>query len=209
MDLEARRRAWVGELREAGRAGLGDGTSARMGMYGKLEWEWRCLPPSGSRGLILGLIRGRRAGETRCAAPVLPLPRFLVLRATLLSAFLSRSRAPGVEAIMGDANIEGLAIAELGRADEGVLSGPSLGVFRAARRGVSSPETVVLSCGSSGRRAGSSVAAAAGSSKSSKACSAMLDSVSFARCCSDVTGATGRRESRDFGVAALPDELCC
>lgn len=45
-----------------------------------------------------------------------------------------------MEAVIGDPITDGLAMLEDGLADEGVLDGPSFGVLRAVRRGVSSFE---------------------------------------------------------------------
>ena len=87
---------------------------------------------------MLGLILGRSAGEAKLEPLPLTLPRFLAPFAALGSAFLSLSRLPGVVADIGDSIADGLATAEGGRAEEGVLSGPSFGVFRAVRRGVGS-----------------------------------------------------------------------
>lgn len=89
---------------------------------------------------MLGLIRGRSAGETNADPGPLMLPRFLLPLAPLASCFVSFSSAPGVEAVIGDPTIDGLAILDCGRADDGVLDGPSFGVLRADRRGVSSFE---------------------------------------------------------------------
>lgn len=88
------------------------------------------VAPSGSKGLMLGLILGRKAGLTKAE---LTLPRFLPPRA---AGFSSGFLVPVAE--LGDAMalIDGLRVAE-GKTDpDGVLRGPSFGVFRAGIRGV-------------------------------------------------------------------------
>lgn len=88
---------------------------------------------------MLGLTLGRRAGETRPELDVLTLPRFLLVALPPLLSFLSFNRPAGVLAVMGDRACAGLAEAEGGLPDEGVLSGPNLGVLRdAVSRGVCS-----------------------------------------------------------------------
>lgn len=87
---------------------------------------------------MLGLILGRRAGDTRAEPLPLMLLLFLFALAPFTSDFLSFSSAPGVLAVMGEPTTDGLAMEEEGRADTGVLDGPSLGVLRAVSRGVSS-----------------------------------------------------------------------
>lgn len=168
------------------------------------------LLPSGKRGLILGLILGLSAGDTMAEPLVLTLPRFLLLRAPLAS-FLSFNKAAGVLAVMGENAVAGLADADAGRAEAGVLEGPSFGVLRAARRGVCSAEgvaaTSVLIWAKDGGRRGASLFAAAGSSRSSSPpVSPLLELVLLAVC--------GKLfvDSRDFGVAALPEGVavpCC
>lgn len=88
---------------------------------------------------MLGLIFGTNAGETIFEPLVLILPRFL-LPLPPLPSFLSRKMTEGVVALIGDAAI-GDCIADPGRAEAGVLKGPSFGVFRADIRGVSSKES--------------------------------------------------------------------
>ena len=71
----------------------------------------------------------------------LTLPRFLLpLPPFASAAFLSLRSAPGVEAVIGEPMIEGLAVAEGGLAEAGVWLAPSLGVFLADSRGVLSVE---------------------------------------------------------------------
>lgn len=90
---------------------------------------------------MLGLILGRSAGETILELLALTLPRFLLPLPPIASApFLSFKSAPGLEAVMGEPMIEGLAVAEGGLADAGVWLAPSFGVFLADRRGVFSVE---------------------------------------------------------------------
>jgi hypothetical protein len=90
-------------------------------------------PPSGSNGLMLGEIMtlGLSAGLTRVE---LTLFLFFGLRASFKSGFLpfamENAGLVGVE----QGSIMGLGLPE--RAAPGVLRGFSLGVFRAARRGV-------------------------------------------------------------------------
>ena len=86
---------------------------------------------------MLGLIRGSIAGETVTEPPAITLPRFLLPLAPLVSGFLSFSNPPGVDAVIGESITDGLAS---GLAEDGVLSGPSLGVLRADMRGVCSSE---------------------------------------------------------------------
>ena len=89
------------------------------------------LPPSGSRGLMLGEILGLSAGLTRFE---LTLFRFLGLRAIFASL---------LPLVMVNAGLVGVDIGSsigLGRPDieaPGVLNGFNFGVFRAAMRGVS------------------------------------------------------------------------
>ena len=95
------------------------------------------LLPSGRSGLILGLTRGSMAGDASAEEVVQTLPRFLLAPRPLLTSFLSFKRPAGVLAVMGA--IAGLPDIDKGRVDDGVLRGPSLGVFRdAERRGVCS-----------------------------------------------------------------------
>lgn len=95
------------------------------------------LLPSGRRGLILGLTLGSIAGDASAEEVVQTLPRFLLAPRPLLESFLSFKRPAGVLAVMGP--IAGLPEIDGGRLDDGVLKGPSLGVFREAeRRGVCS-----------------------------------------------------------------------
>jgi len=90
------------------------------------------LLPSGSNGLILGLILGLKAGDTIVEPLALMLPRFLLDLPPLPSFLLSLRSAAGVLATMGEATTEGLAKAESGLAVCGVSNGPSFGVLRAA-----------------------------------------------------------------------------
>ena len=66
---------------------------------------------------MLGLLRGKTLG-----VPQVLGPRFL--------SFFTLADPPGVLAAVGEARMDGLAIAE-GLADERALDGPSLGVLRA------------------------------------------------------------------------------
>lgn len=113
---------------------------------------------------MLGLILGRRAGETRADPEPLMLPLFLLSRAPFEFGFLSFKRAPGVDALIGEPITNGLGIADGALADEGVLDAPSFGVFLAVARGVSSlivlDEIEVSNCGREGRGPVSWVAAA-------------------------------------------------
>jgi len=95
------------------------------------------LLPSGKRGLILGLTLGSRAGDARAEEVVQTLPRFLLVPRPLLTSFFSFKRPAGVLAFMGES--AGLPDIDRGRLEDGVLKGPSLGVFReAVSRGVCS-----------------------------------------------------------------------
>ena len=97
------------------------------------------LLPSGRRGLMLGLTLGSIAGDACAEEVVQMLPRFLLVPRPPLASFLSFKRPAGVLAVMGP--IAGLPDIDKGRLDDGVLRGPSLGVFREAeRRGVCSWE---------------------------------------------------------------------
>ena len=97
------------------------------------------LLPSGRSGLILGLTLGSIAGDASAEEVVQTLPRFLLVPRAPLASFLSFKSPAGVLAVMGA--IAGLPDTEGGRLDDGVLRGPSLGVFREAeRRGVCSWE---------------------------------------------------------------------
>lgn len=97
--------------------------------------------PSGSKGFMLGLTLGRKAGDARAEDVVQMLPRFLLVPRAPLASFLSFNRPAGVLAVIGD--IAGLPETDRGLPDEGVLIGPSLGVLREAlRRGVCSCELV-------------------------------------------------------------------
>ena len=87
-------------------------------------------------------MRGLIAGDAIAEPVALALPRFLLLLLPLDSDLLSFSRLPGVLAPIGDAT-EGLSSADGGRVDDGVLSGPSLGVLRAEKRGVCSGDSTV------------------------------------------------------------------
>jgi hypothetical protein len=89
-------------------------------------------------GLITGDILGLRAGLTRVLFDM--LPRFLFAR-LLRSAFL----APELnDALDGELRLDmvgvilGCIVAEAGPEPEGVLNGPSFGVFLAENRGVPS-----------------------------------------------------------------------
>lgn len=142
---------------------------------------------------------------------VLMLPRFLMLRAPLESCFLSLSKAAGVLAVIGEKAVAGLAEAEAGLADAGVLEGPSFGVFRAASRGVGSSEgaadTSVSICARAGGRRGASLLAAAGSSRSSSAPFSPVFELALLADCGKLLV-----DNSDFGVAALPDGValpCC
>ena len=100
-----------------------------------LEVREAILPPSGSRGLILGDIFGRRAGLTSVE---LTLFLFLVLRPALGSGRLPLPRARA--GLIGEATAPsiGLGLPDCAAPAEGVLIGPNLGVFRADIRGVDS-----------------------------------------------------------------------
>lgn len=92
--------------------------------------------PSGSKGLMLGEILGRKAGLTRVDVTLF---RFLDGRADLGSIFLL---VPGKNAGLVGEEIAlsiglGLGFPDCAHAPEGVDSGPSLGVFRAVNLGVS------------------------------------------------------------------------
>lgn len=90
------------------------------------------IPPSGSRGFMLGDIFGLNAGLTRLE---LTLFLFFELRADLGSPLL-----PGAKAgLVGEeiALIIGLGLPDWAALADGVLSAPNLGVFRAESRGVS------------------------------------------------------------------------
>lgn len=153
---------------------------------------------------MLGLIRGRSAGESMLP-PLLILPRFLALR-MLLDSFRSLSDPSGVDAVMGDPTTDGLGATNL--ADEGVLRGPNLGVFRADRRAVPSAgvEEVIMR-ESEGLRTLSSAAAGNWSSSRSISCRSWVDLES------DVPEPPRGIDNNDLGVAALPkgplDWLCC
>lgn len=90
------------------------------------------VPPSGSNGLMLGLIFGRMAGLTSTEV-VLTLPRFFAGCDRFCSSFLPAGPKEG-ELV---APITGLAVV--------VLDGASLGVplIAGAKRGVVSPDVVV------------------------------------------------------------------
>ena len=86
---------------------------------------------------MLGLTLGSIAGDACAEEVVQMLPRFLLVPRPPLASFLSFKRPAGVLAVMGP--IAGLPDIDKGRLDDGVLRGPSLGVFREAeRRGVCS-----------------------------------------------------------------------
>jgi len=86
---------------------------------------------------MLGLTLGRKAGDARAEDVVQMLPRFLLVPRAPFGSFLSFKRPAGVLADIGD--IAGLPDTDKGLPDDGVLSGPSLGVLRdAVRRGVCS-----------------------------------------------------------------------
>jgi hypothetical protein len=90
------------------------------------------LPPSGSRGFMLGEILGLRAGLTRFE---LTLFLFFGLRASfrsLLPLIMEKAGLVGVDM----ASIIGLGLLDMDW--PGVLRGFSFGVFRADMRGVSS-----------------------------------------------------------------------
>jgi len=89
------------------------------------------LPPSGRRGLMLGEILGRKAGLTRLDVTLF---LFLEFRADLASPFLLNNAG-----LVGDepALSIGLGFPVCAIVPDGVLSGPSLGVFLATSRGVS------------------------------------------------------------------------
>lgn len=103
------------------------------------------LAPSGKRGFILGLILGRNAGD-RTTPLLLTLPRFLFPLPPLFSILRSLSSAPGVETATGEPTNDGLGTAEAGRAEDGVIWVPDVGVSRADRRGVVSVEVEEASC---------------------------------------------------------------
>jgi hypothetical protein len=118
---------------------------------------------------MLGLMRGRRAGETKAEGVPLMLARFVPPLPDLLPALLL-SNAPGVDAVIGEAAIDGLGAADIGKAVRGVPEAANLGVLRAASRGVPPVEVNVdllvsirssLACwpGSSAAAAGSSISA--------------------------------------------------
>ena len=89
--------------------------------------------------MILGLTLGSIAGDASAEEVVQTLPRFLLAPRPPLVSFLSFKRPAGVLADMGP--IAGLPEIDGGRLEDGVLKGPSLGVFREAeRRGVCSCE---------------------------------------------------------------------
>jgi len=88
---------------------------------------------------MLGLIRGRSAGDGMFEVLALMLLRFLFIRPPLPSCARSFSRLPGVVADMGEVSPDGLARAD---ADDGVLMGPNFGVFLADMRGVCSVESI-------------------------------------------------------------------
>jgi len=91
---------------------------------------------------MLGLIFGRNAGLTMLE-PALILPRLLPCLLDLESRGLIEA---GVDALLGEtmADIDGLDVAEpgLAKVELAVLKGPSLGVLRAAIRGVASAEVL-------------------------------------------------------------------
>lgn len=89
--------------------------------------------PSGSNGLMLGEILGRRAGLTRVEVTLF---RFLDGRTDLESIFLVPGKNAG---LVGEeiALSMGLGFPDCADAPEGVESGPSFGVFRAVSLGVS------------------------------------------------------------------------
>lgn len=161
--------------------------------------------PSGSSGLILGLILGLIAGESRVAdvAPLFPL--FLLPRGPLLSDLLPFSKAAGVEAFVGEkAEILGLADADGRRAEDGVLSGPSLGVLRAETRGVFSADgaedTEVLICAREGFR-GKLEVADSGRTRSSS-CDCPFSEASVEPDCPMLWPCACRIDSNVCGVAA-------
>lgn len=90
------------------------------------------LPPSGSRGFMLGEILGLRAGLTRLE---LTLFLFFELRAVFESALLPEAmeKAGLVGVDMGSSI--GLGLPDM--VPPGVLCGPIFGVFLANNRGVS------------------------------------------------------------------------
>lgn len=96
------------------------------------------LPPSGSSGFILGEILGLNAGLTSAE---LTLFLFLLFRANFGSGFFA---APNAKAgLVGDAIAlsAGLCFPDNAALAEGVLKGPSFGVFLADMRGVDSPSS--------------------------------------------------------------------
>jgi len=151
---------------------------------------------------MLGLIRGRSAGEAMFGVLALMLPRFLLVRPPLPSNALSFSRLPGVVADSGEATTEGLAKAEVGLVEDGVLSGPNFGVFLADIRGVCSVEVdscaICVSIRLGAVRGGCGFAAS-GSCRSSK-----LPVPSSSPWPSPFTKPESAAflESNDFGVAA-------
>lgn len=165
-------------------------------------------PPSGSSGLMLGLILGRKAGDTRAEPLPLTLPLFLLPLVPFASDFLSLSRAPGVLAVKGEPATTGLAAEEEGRADTGVLAGPSFGVLRAVSRGVASVDagcTLVSICGKDGRGDCAIGAAAAGSWRSSNSIPGVSSlSAGCEALCFEIASDPLRMDSRDLGVAAGP-----
>ena len=127
--------------------------------------------PSGSSGLILGEILGRRAGLTKVDVTLF---RFLDERADFGSIFLL---LPGRKAgLVGEfmALSIGLGVGTPTRADapEGVCKGPSFGVFRADNLGVSwSPFCIAVSiresCGRSRDASGNVRSSSAGGASAS------------------------------------------
>jgi hypothetical protein len=86
-------------------------------------------PPSGSKGLMLGEILGRRAGLT--SALFMMLPRFLLR--VLGSGFLALTKPAlsGELSVVSEATIVKATMTPL---EPGVLMGPSFGVFRETER---------------------------------------------------------------------------
>jgi hypothetical protein len=97
------------------------------------------LPPSGSKGLMLGEILGLNAGLTRVEEVLLLFFAPLPPRGSSLLAFA------GLDTVVGEAigPTAGLCMPESATAAEGELSGPSLGVFLAETLGVETSSEIV------------------------------------------------------------------
>ena len=172
------------------------------------------LLPSGNSGLILGLIFGTRAGDTSLELFALMLPRFL-LPLTPFESLLSKI-AEGVPTFIGDPSV-GESIAEPGRAEVGVLSGPSLGVLRAVSRGVLFSVTTEVTWVSmrdrDGRREACLVAASGNDKSSSPASACDACAELWPEFCVPLLDCWLERIVKSvFGVAAAADRTvpeCC